>query len=90
WPWARVHTFVFLVFFITIVEVPALVVNGLWFVAQIIAGHDVLHSQAPGGVASWAHVGGFVAGMVIMPALIAISRRQNPRPESSDNNEAMN
>jgi membrane associated rhomboid family serine protease len=68
WPWARVSTLVFLVVFVTIIDVPALVVLGAWFLVQ------VLSSQGPGagGVAWWAHIGGFVAGAVLMPVFCAL------------------
>ncbi len=69
WPWARISTLVFLVIFVTVVEVPALVVLGVWFVAQVLAGQESLRHAASGGVAWWAHVGGFLAGMALMPLL---------------------
>lgn len=72
WPWARVSTLVFLVIFVTIIDVPALVVLGVWFVAQLLAGQQSLHAAGSGGVAWWAHVGGFLAGMVLMPLLSAL------------------
>ncbi|MBN2474587.1 MAG: rhomboid family intramembrane serine protease [Pirellulales bacterium] len=72
WPWARVHTLVFLFVFITIIDLPALFVLGLWFVYQLLAGQDALQQQAAGGVAWWAHVGGFVAGFLLMPLFSAV------------------
>jgi membrane associated rhomboid family serine protease len=72
WPWARVSCLVFLVVFITVIDVPALVVLGVWFVAQVLAGQDSLRQVAGGGVAWWAHVGGFLAGMAMMPLLSAM------------------
>ncbi len=63
-PGARVKTFVFLVFYIDVVPIPAAIVLGLWFVAQI------LNIGMGGGVAWFAHIGGFVAGvLLIRPAL---------------------
>jgi membrane associated rhomboid family serine protease len=67
-----VSTLVFLVIFVTIIDVPALVVLGVWFVAQVMAGQQSLHAAGSGGVAWWAHVGGFLAGMVLMPVLSVI------------------
>jgi membrane associated rhomboid family serine protease len=67
-----VSTLVFLVIFVTIIDVPALVVLGVWFVAQVMAGQESLHAGGAGGVAWWAHVGGFLAGMALMPVLSAI------------------
>lgn len=70
WPWARVHTLVFLVIFITVVDLPALAVLGAWFLLQLVQGHAQLAGVPDaGGVAWWAHVGGFVAGMAMMPLL---------------------
>ncbi len=79
WPWARVHTLVFLFIFITVIDVPALLVLGVWFVGQ-------LWSSAQGqeaGVAWWAHIGGFVAGAVLMPLVdswVGNERRAPGRP----------
>lgn len=71
YPTAKVRTLVFLVFIVTVVDLPALLVLGFWFAAQI--GEGLLGpANVPGGgenVAWWAHVGGFVAGMTLMPLL---------------------
>ena len=62
-PRARVRTLV-IFFFITYLELPAIVVLGAWFVLQLFSGVGGLGTQgAGGGVAYWAHVGGFVFGM---------------------------
>jgi membrane associated rhomboid family serine protease len=60
-PRARVLT---LVFFILPVSLPAVVVLGGWFVLQLFHGVGGLGTQVNGGVAYWAHVGGFVFGML--------------------------
>lgn len=73
WPWARVHTLIFLVFFITVIDVPALIVLGVWFLGQLLEGNRAAVAGAEAGVAWWAHVGGFVAGALLMPLLSAIS-----------------
>jgi membrane associated rhomboid family serine protease len=65
-PRARVLTLIPLGFFIRITELPAMAVLGLWFLLQLISGVGVLGAQAgAGGVAWWAHIGGFVAGMFL-------------------------
>jgi membrane associated rhomboid family serine protease len=87
WPWARVQTLVFLLFFITVVEVPALVVNGLWFLGQLIAGQDSLRRATSGGVAWWAHVGGFVAGVLLMPLFTMLFARNGEQPKYFDESE---
>jgi len=63
-PWARVHTLV-VFFFITVIDLPALWVLGGWFALQLLSAQ----MDAAGNVAWWAHVGGFAAGFVAMPAL---------------------
>jgi len=72
WPFARVQTLVFLLFFVTIIELPALLVLGFWFLGQLVAATQSLSLRDvgyQGGVAFWAHVGGFLAGLLAMPSL---------------------
>ena len=59
-PHARVKVFVFLIFFIEVVSVPAGLVLGLWFVMQIF------NVGMGGGVAWFAHIGGFLAGLLFI------------------------
>jgi membrane associated rhomboid family serine protease len=61
-PRARVVTLVFF-FFITWVELPAVIVLGAWFVLQLFSGVGGLTTGVSSGVAYWAHVGGFVFGL---------------------------
>jgi membrane associated rhomboid family serine protease len=63
-PRARVLTLV-IFFFITVIELPAIVVLGLWFVLQALSGIGSLGQDVSGGVAFFAHIGGFVLGMLI-------------------------
>jgi membrane associated rhomboid family serine protease len=63
-PRARVTTLV-IFFFITAIEVPAIVVLGVWFVLQLFTGGSQIAQAASGGVAYWAHVGGFVFGAAV-------------------------
>jgi membrane associated rhomboid family serine protease len=65
YPRARVLTFVFLFFFIRLVWMPAGFLLGIWFVIQLWSG-SMAGNQASGGVAFWAHVGGFVAGILLV------------------------
>ncbi|TMQ65946.1 MAG: rhomboid family intramembrane serine protease [Candidatus Eisenbacteria bacterium] len=67
-PNARVVTLVPLGFFLQMMELPAWLMLGLWFVAQAIGGFVTL-GAAGGGVAWWAHVGGFLAGIVLVRVL---------------------
>jgi membrane associated rhomboid family serine protease len=62
YPRVRVHMLVFLGFFITRITVPAAMMLGYWFLLQILGGIPAL-AQESGGVAFWAHAGGFLAGM---------------------------
>jgi membrane associated rhomboid family serine protease len=64
-PRARVVTLVIFFFFITAVELPAVLVLGAWFVLQLFSGVGGLGAQVNGGVAYWAHVGGFVFGLAV-------------------------
>lgn len=68
-PTARVITLVPLFFLPWFVEIPAILYLGLWFISQLFNGlfAVVTDAQALGGVAWWAHIGGFVAGLVLAP-----------------------
>ncbi len=71
YPRARVLTFFIFVIFVRFIEVPAYLFLGLWFVMQALNGVGSLTVQAAhgemGGVAWWAHAGGFLAGFVFIP-----------------------
>jgi membrane associated rhomboid family serine protease len=67
YPRARVITVVFIVIFFTIIELPALLVLGFWILLQLFLGASELGSQTAGGeggVAYFAHIGGFVFGLI--------------------------
>lgn len=71
-PRARITSLVFLVFFYQLIRVPALIVLGFWFVIQLVDGFASLgvpDAATTGGVAFFAHIGGFVFGVAI--ALLA-------------------
>ena|SRR6185503_2835945 len=65
-PGARVLTLVPIFLFIQILEIPAIVILGYWFLLQILSGSMAAVAPGQGGVAFWAHIGGFVAGMVLV------------------------
>jgi membrane associated rhomboid family serine protease len=65
YPTVRVYTLVVLGFFITSMALPAWVMLGYWFLIQFVSGW-VSFAGEGGGVAFWAHVGGFVAGIVLV------------------------
>ncbi len=73
-PHSRVVTFIPLGFFMRLTVVPAVIVLGLWFVLQLFNGVLSLGAADVGGVAFWAHIGGFIAG-VVMGKLLASRRR---------------
>jgi membrane associated rhomboid family serine protease len=75
-PRARVLTLIFIVFFFTFIELPALVVLGFWFVTQVAFGYFNLAEPAGGGgVAYFAHIGGFVFGMLAVKLFSDGSKR---------------
>lgn len=63
-PKARVASLVPIVFIFTIVELPSVVFLGFWFVLQLFSGWLVLQGADVSGIAWWAHIGGFVFGML--------------------------
>jgi membrane associated rhomboid family serine protease len=66
-PRARILTLIFVLFFITTIEVPAPLMLLLWFVMQLFSGlGSITHGLSQGGVAFFAHVGGFVTGIVLI------------------------
>ena len=77
-PRAPVHMLVFLGFFITRVVVPAFFMLGYWFLLQLMGGFFSL-GVASGGTAFWAHVGGFVAGIVLVRVFSSSSRIEEHR-----------
>ena len=69
YPQARVVTLVPIFYFIRVVELPALVYLGFWFISQLFNGLFALAAAdvfSGGGVAWWAHIGGFVFGLAII------------------------
>jgi membrane associated rhomboid family serine protease len=60
-PSHRILTF----FFIFLIPVPAILILGYWFVLQFVAGINGLGMATAGGVAWWAHIGGFLMGVII-------------------------
>ena len=68
-PTSRVVTLVPIFLFVQIIEIPAVFFLFMWFVWQVVSGVATLGAASRGGVAVWAHVGGFVAGMIVGPLL---------------------
>jgi membrane associated rhomboid family serine protease len=83
-PRARVLTLVFIIFFVTVVEIPAMIMLGIWFVLQFIPAVADVATPAvgeEGGVAYLAHVGGFVFGLALVK--LFAHRRQEEPPSSA-------
>lgn len=68
YPKAMVKTLVFLGIPL-ILNLPAMLVLGFWFVAQLVSGFIGMQQEVAAQVAFWAHIGGFVAGVILMPFL---------------------
>jgi len=78
-PSARIHTLV-IFFFITFVDLPAVFVLLSWFVLQLFSGVGEMGREVGGGVAYWAHVGGFAFGAAVAWLFYRDRGRQVPAP----------
>jgi len=76
-PHSRVITLMPVFFFLTLVEIPAFFFIGIWFVFQLFSGAFSLLLRGAGGVAWWAHVGGFLAGMGLVFIFTKPRRRRS-------------
>lgn len=74
-PKSRILSLVPLVIIWFLWRVPAVIFIGLWFLLQFLSGVASLHMTESGGVAWWAHVGGFLLGMLLVNAFAARSQR---------------
>lgn len=80
YPRARIVTLIFIIFFVTTMEVPAALLLIYWFVIQLFSGLSTVGRFAlhdAGGVAWFAHVGGFLAGMLLLSLFGGRSRRSS-------------
>ncbi len=75
-PRARIHTLVFLFFFVTMADIPALFFLVYWFLTQLFSEYgSIAHTQVVnGGVAYAAHIGGFLTGIILVQFMGARSR----------------
>ena len=79
YPWARIRILIPIILFFWTIEVPALLVLGWWFIQQFLYGAVSLSDVASGGVAFWAHIGGFATGAIlILPFIGRAYRRRAP------------
>jgi membrane associated rhomboid family serine protease len=84
YPRVRVHTLIILPIYITTVALPAYVMLGYWAILQLLSGVAALSEIERGGVAFFAHVGGFVAGLALVRLFASedVLRRRPTQPES--------
>jgi membrane associated rhomboid family serine protease len=76
-PRARVVTVIFIIFFFTILELPAILFLGFWILQQgVLAYFDLLQPTEGGGVAYFAHIGGFVFGLLLIRAFATEKRHE--------------
>ena len=75
-PRAKIHTLVFLFFFVTMADIPAAFILVYWFLTQLFSGYgSIAHTHVTeGGVAWFAHIGGFVTGMILVRFMGARTR----------------
>ncbi|MGD9506239.1 MAG: rhomboid family intramembrane serine protease [Syntrophobacteraceae bacterium] len=68
YPRAKILTLVPIFFFFTFIDVPAYIFLGLWFFLQFLSGAGMLLARSPdvGGIAWWAHLGGFICGIALL------------------------
>ena len=77
-PRSRVLTFIPVFFLPWFVEIPAVIYLAFWFLLQILSGVVALNSPGSSGIAWWAHVGGFIAGIALVKMMAP------PRPLPAD------
>jgi membrane associated rhomboid family serine protease len=80
YPRARILSLVFIVFFVTIVEIPAVLLLGFWFLEQLYFGAAGLASPVGGGegVAYFAHIGGFAFGLLVIRLFVGRHKPESP------------
>jgi membrane associated rhomboid family serine protease len=66
YPRARVITLVFIIIFVTVIELPAMLVLGAWFLLQLVDASSQQAAGGGGGVAYFAHIGGFLFGLLLI------------------------
>ncbi len=83
YPRARVVTLILIVFFFTIIELPAMLILGFWFVQQVAFGYFDLANPAGGGggVAYFAHIGGFLFGLAAIKLFASRKKDYSPPPK---------
>lgn len=74
-PRARMVTLIPIFFFFQVISVPAVIFLALWFIVQFVQGLTTMSINLGGGVAWWAHIGGFVVGAFLLVPIRRSHRR---------------
>jgi membrane associated rhomboid family serine protease len=80
-PRAEIRTLIFVIFFITTVDIPAAWILVYWFITQLFSGYGAIAQTThvtDSGVAVFAHIGGFIAGMILI-GMMGTRQRYFPR-----------
>jgi membrane associated rhomboid family serine protease len=79
--YVSIHPFnkvkIWLGWFFGVIDVPALIVIGIWFLLQYLSAFATLGEESHGGVAYWCHLGGFLAGFLLIRGIVFYLRRQD-------------
>jgi membrane associated rhomboid family serine protease len=78
-PYAPVVTLIFIFFFFDIIEIPAFFFLAFWFILQFLGSAVSSQTAMSGGVAWWAHIGGFLAGILLLFVFGIRRTRRRPR-----------
>ena len=81
-PRASIRTLIIIIFFVTLVDLPAVVFIVIWLLGQLLSGLTSLGGVT--GVAFWAHVGGFLAGLWLVRWFAWVRRARPPTPRVVD------
>jgi membrane associated rhomboid family serine protease len=76
-PRSRIASLVPILFIFTIVEIPAVIFLVLWFLSQLYSGLFAMQGAAASGIAWWAHIGGFVFGVIMVSFFARRTIRRN-------------
>lgn len=87
YPTARVLTAIPILFIIRLIEVPAAIYLGFWFISQFFTGFASIGRETgeEGGIAWWAHVGGFIAGSVLVKVMYLLRKEKSDTISYVDN-----
>jgi membrane associated rhomboid family serine protease len=80
-PTARITMLVPIIIIPLIFQIPAVLFAGIWFAIQLLQGAmESMTSSMGGGIAWWAHIGGFIAGILILPLFLLFAPRRPAPP----------